>query len=98
MEHNLFIVYRSVEYIALILVLAILHMTIVLPLWWLSCNCSHLSKWGFGVVDMPDVVNLMDKTFAKIQRDGKKIMDDTFMFSHGPATITVVPTRIWLQV
>ena len=47
---------------------------------------------------MPDVVDLMDKAFAKIQRDGKKIMDDTFMFSHGPATITVVPTRIWLQV
>ena len=29
---------------------------------------------------MPDVVDLMDKAFAKIQRDGKKITDDTFMF------------------
>ena len=29
---------------------------------------------------MPDVVDLMGKAFAKIQRDGKNIMDDTFMF------------------
>ena len=29
---------------------------------------------------MTDIVDLMDKAFAKIQRDGKKIMDDTFMF------------------
>ena len=29
---------------------------------------------------IPDVVDLMDKAFAKIQRDGKNIMDDTFMF------------------
>ena len=29
---------------------------------------------------MPDVVDLVDKTCAKYQRDGNKIMDDTFMF------------------
>ena len=29
---------------------------------------------------MPHVMELIDKAFAKIQRDGNKIMDDTFMF------------------
>ena len=29
---------------------------------------------------MLDVVDLMGKAFANIQSDGKKIMDDTFMF------------------
>ena len=29
---------------------------------------------------MTNVTDLMDKAFAKIQRDGKKIMDDTFIF------------------
>ena len=29
---------------------------------------------------MPDVVDLMYKAFAKIERYGKKITDDTFMF------------------
>ena len=29
---------------------------------------------------MPDAVDLMDKAFAKIQRDDKKIMNDTFIF------------------
>ena len=80
MEHNLFIVYLSVEYNTFLHVLAILHMTIVLPLMWLAGNCEHLSKWEFVVADMPDVLDLMDKAFAKIQREGKKIMYDTFMF------------------
>ena len=61
-------------------VLAILHMTIVLPLQWLAGNCEHLSKWELGVADMPDVVDLMDKAFEKIQREGKKIMDYAFIF------------------
>ena len=80
MEHNLFIIYRFIEYISLIHVLAILRMKIVLPLRWLAGKCEHLSKWEFGVADMPDVVDLMDKASAKIQRDGRNIMDDTFMF------------------
>ena len=29
---------------------------------------------------MPDVMDLMDKASANIQRDSKKIMDGTFMF------------------
>ena len=80
MEHNLFIVYRSVEYIALLRVLSMLHMRTVVPLRLLADNCEELSKWEFGVADMPVVVDLIDKDFAKIKRDGKNIMDDTFMF------------------
>ena len=55
-------------------------MKIVFPLRWLAGNCEHLSKWEFGIADMPDVVYLMEKALAKIQWDGKKIMDDKFMF------------------
>ena len=29
---------------------------------------------------MPDIVDLTDKGFATVQRDGNKIMDDTFIF------------------
>ena len=80
MKHNFFIIYCPVEYIALLHVLAILNMKIVLPLLWLVGNCEHLSRWEFCVAEMPDVMDLMDKDFAKIQRDVKKIMDDMFMF------------------
>ena len=76
----MFIIYFSVKYIALLQFLAILHMTVLLPLRWLARNCDLLSKWEFGVADMPNVVDLMDKAFTKIQRDSKNIMDDTFMF------------------
>ena len=80
LEQNLFIIYRSVNYIALLCVLEILHMTIVIPLRWLAGKCEHLSKWEFGITDMPDGVDLMDKAFAKIQRVSKKIMNDSLCF------------------
>ena len=38
LEHNFFIIYHYVEYVALLRVLEILHMKIVLPLWWLAGN------------------------------------------------------------
>ena len=80
LEHNLLIIYRSIEYIALLRVLEILHKTIVLPLWWFAENCEHPSKWEFGIADMTDVVDLMEKAFAKVQRVGNNIMDYTFIF------------------
>ena len=61
-------------------VLVILHITSVLLLQWLAGNCAHLSKCEFGVADMPGIVDLMEKAFAKVQGDGNNIMDDTFMF------------------
>ena len=76
----MFIIYRSVEYIAFLRVLEILHMTSIIPIRWIAGNCEQLLKWEFGDVDMPEVVDLMEKAFAKIQRDSKKIMDDMFMF------------------
>ena len=47
-------------------------MTIVLPLYCLAGNCDHISKSGFGVVYMPDVVDLMDKAFEKIKGKERK--------------------------
>ena len=35
---------------------------------------------GVSVADMPDVVDLMDKAFAKNQMDSNKIVNDTFIF------------------
>ena len=90
MEHNFFIIYCSVNYIALLRVIVILHMTIVLPLRWISFNCKNLSKWEFGISDMPDAVDLMYKAFVKIQSNGKNIMDDTLMFGIFKNTATKV--------
>ena len=98
LEQNLFIIYRSVEYIALLRVLAILHMTIMLPLRWLAGNCENLAEYKFGVADMPWCVDLMDKAFAKIQRNGKKIMDDDFMFGiFDPIVKKVTPFGEYLE-
>ena len=33
-------------------------------------------------MDTPDAVDLVDKAFVKVQRDGKKIMDDKIYVWH----------------
>ena len=66
LEHNFLIIYRSINYVALLRVLEILHMIIALPLRCLAGKFEHLSKWEFGAADMPYAMDLTEKAFAKI--------------------------------
>ena len=53
---------------------------------------------GFGVADMPECVDLMDNACAKIARNGKKIMDDDFMFGiFDPIKKKVLPFADYLE-
>ena len=81
LKKNLYSIYRCVEKISLLRVLSILHMFIVMPLRWLSGNCEKLAEWDFGVADMPQTVDLMDKAFKRISEDGTLIYNAEFMES-----------------
>jgi len=70
---------RSVEMIAYLYVLSIMHICLCIPLRWLVGNCGDLSKHNFGVADMPITLDLMDKTFSEIVHDGDKILNEDFM-------------------
>ena len=67
--------------VSLLRVLYILHISLCLPLQWLSGNCSNIEKYGFVVTDMPKAVDLMDKAFAEITKDGNLMLDDDFMMN-----------------
>ena len=64
--------------VSLLRVLSILHIYLCLPLRWLSGNYGDLGKYSFGVVDIPKAVDLMDKAFAEITKDGNLMLDDDF--------------------
>lgn len=70
---------RSVEMVSLLRILSILHISLCLPLRWLAGNCGDLGEYGFGVADMPKVLDLMDQAFAEIIEDGDMMLDDDFM-------------------
>ena len=72
---------RSVEMVSLLRVLSIMHIYICLPLGWFAGNCGNLRKYGFGVADMPKAVDLMDKAFYEITKDGDVMLDDDFMMN-----------------
>ena len=79
LENNLYIILRSVEMVSLLRSLYILHISLYLPLQWLSGNCGELGKYGFGFADMPKAVDLMDKAFFEITNIGNLMLDDDFM-------------------
>ena len=74
-------VLSSVERISFLRVLLILHIFICLPLCWLAGNCGDLAEHGFGVADMPGVVDLLDEAYNKIFEDRSKLSYKDFMMS-----------------
>ena len=81
LERNLFMMLRSVEVISFLRVLAILHISVCMPMRWLAGNCGDLAQYNFGVAEMASVVDIMDKAFGIIVHDGSKIMNEQFMMS-----------------
>ena len=78
-ERNLFMLLRSVEMIALLLLLTILHIVVCMPLLWLASNCRDLYQQNFGVSDIASVVYIMDKASYEVLIDGEKLIDKDFM-------------------
>ena len=76
---NLFMLLRSVEMIAFLRVLSILHIAVCMPLRCLAGNCGNLSQHNFGVSDMVSVVEIMDKAFYEVLIDGEKLVNEDFI-------------------
>ena len=78
---KLYIMLTSVEVVALLRVLSILHISICLPTRWLAGKTQDLSAYDFGYYDMGKALDLMETTFKSIVDDPKLILDEDFMMS-----------------
>lgn len=81
LQKNLFTTLQCVEYVAMLRVLSILHISVALPLRWLAGNVQDLEEYGFGVLDMGWTVDLMEAAFEEIAKDGSKLLDEDFMMN-----------------
>ena len=70
---------RSVEFVALLRVLSILHMSVVMPMRWIAGKCANLADYDFGVAEMGFTLDLMVKGMGKIAEDGQKGLNDDHM-------------------
>jgi hypothetical protein len=81
LQKCLFIVLRSVEMIAMMRVLSILHIAVCLPTRWLAGNTHQLAEYDFGYYDMSRVVNMLEEAMEEVAEDGSKMLDEDFMMS-----------------
>ena len=70
--------------IAQLRILTIYQLAIVIPHRhrWLSANYGSLSKWNFGVADMPWTVDLLDDAYGSILSIHESILNNDFMMNN----------------
>jgi hypothetical protein len=76
---NLYINFRSIEVVALLRVLSILHNSICMPIRWLAGKTESLSNYDFGYYDMGRTLDIVETAFMKIIDDPSKFLDEDFM-------------------
>jgi hypothetical protein len=81
LQTKLYIMLRSVEVVALLRVLSILHISICLPTRWLAGKSHELGEFDFGYYDMGKALDAMEKAFEQILDNGELIFDEDFMMN-----------------
>eukprot|EP00956_Cyclotella_meneghiniana_P019144 scaffold32561_cov32-Cyclotella_meneghiniana.AAC.5 len=76
---NLHIYLRSVEMVALLRVMSILHISICMPVRWLAGKTAELSDYDFGHCDMGKALDTLEAAFEAIIEDPSKFLDEDFM-------------------
>ena len=91
LEKNQALIFTCVELIAQLRVLTIYQIAVVIPHRWLAACCGELSEWGFGVADMAETVDLLDKAFEAIIANPELFLDDDHMMNIFKAIAERIP-------
>ena len=81
LQRSLFYTLQSIEMIALLRVLSILHISVCLPTRWLTGNTQDLAKFGFGLHDMARVADMLETAMEVVANDGSKMLDEDFIMN-----------------
>ena len=81
LQTSLFITLCSVEMVALLQVLSILHIAVYMPVRGLAGNTENLVEYDFGAVSMGRTIDMLEDAFTKISSDGSLILDKDFMMN-----------------
>jgi hypothetical protein len=81
LQTSLYISLCSVEMVALLQFLSILHIAVCMPVRWLAGNTENLAQYNLGTVAMGCTVYMLEEEFTKISSDGLLILDKDFMMN-----------------
>ena len=63
-------------------VLSIVHVSITLPTRWLVGKTQDLEKYDWGVANMGLCVDLTEKVFLQVAKDGEKLLEENFIMKN----------------
>ena len=76
LQTSLFLQLTSIEIVAMLRVLSIVHIAIVKPIRFLSGKCHDLDGWGIS--KMPKALYILYEALKEIVADGSKLLDEDF--------------------
>ena len=79
LRENLYIILTSMEMTALFRVMAIFHLSVVVPHRWLVSNVQNLRADDFSLRSLGRVIDKLESTFEQIVNKTKSILDEDFM-------------------
>lgn len=79
LRENLWIIFSSREMTALFRLLAIMHLSICIPIRWLAANTHKLSESSWSVRSMGRVVDVLEGALDKIVNKTHSVLDEGFM-------------------
>ncbi len=89
LQKSLFIALSSIEIVAMLRVLSIVHISIVMPMRFLCGKVQHLEGWSLARV--PEAADLLYDALTKIAVDGNKMLDEDFAMGIFESLESTVP-------
>jgi hypothetical protein len=81
LQRSLFVVLSSIEMAAQARLLAIMYLSIILPLRWLAGNTHKLASFGWGARSMGRALDVLREKVMLIKATPQLIVDEHFMMS-----------------
>ena len=103
LQKSIFLALRSVEFVAKIRVISILHIAVTLPHRYLSGCADKLAGDNFCVLDMNSIIDSVERVMEQVVANGELFLDEDFMMdiflisyclSHRSRNISTMSSRI----
>ena len=81
LQQNLFVALTSAEMIALVRLMSIMHISVCMPLRWLSGKTHELSEYGWGPMSMGQFLDKLKSRMKEIIKKPYLVNDREFMMT-----------------
>jgi hypothetical protein len=96
-QRSIFVVLSSLEMVAQAQLLAIMYLSIILPLQWLAGNTHLLLSYGWGARSMGHALEVLQEKVMLIKEEPELILDESFMMNIFSTLLYLTPFKEYLE-